>query len=317
MGKFLTASTLGALALVTALHITPASAGAYDSMVYRAQVALNQKGYDAGTPDGKIGPHTRTAIEAFQRANGMRPTGVLSRSLASQIEGTTAQQARRPSRDDRRAARKDDPRPISQSALTRATQTELARHGYNLTYADGRFNGETADAIRDFQRYHGMEATGAPSEQLLAKLRQDNSRVAPNHTWRVGSSNNVNPLLMERELITQTEFELRRHGYAIASVGGRGVGADTNMAIRSYQRANGLLQTGLPSDNLLTQLRADNRVVGQTQYPATTTPPQVGGSRYPTPLAPLAAPVECATFLHQDRPGGSDYNGPPVPGCTN
>jgi hypothetical protein len=29
-----------------------------------------------------------------------------------------------------------------------------------------------------------------------------------------------------------------------------------------------------------------------------------------------AAPVvRCANFFHQDRPGGSDYRGPPVPGC--
>jgi hypothetical protein len=25
--------------------------------------------------------------------------------------------------------------------------------------------------------------------------------------------------------------------------------------------------------------------------------------------------VQCADSLHQDRPGGSDYHGPPVPGC--
>jgi hypothetical protein len=28
-----------------------------------------------------------------------------------------------------------------------------------------------------------------------------------------------------------------------------------------------------------------------------------------------AARVQCADFLHQARPGGSDYHGPPVPGC--
>lgn len=26
-------------------------------------------------------------------------------------------------------------------------------------------------------------------------------------------------------------------------------------------------------------------------------------------------PIKCADPLHQDRPGGSDYHGPPVPGC--
>jgi hypothetical protein len=32
------------------------------------------------------------------------------------------------------------------------------------------------------------------------------------------------------------------------------------------------------------------------------------------PAAPPAV-VRCADLLHQNRPGGSDYNGPPVPGC--
>ena len=28
-----------------------------------------------------------------------------------------------------------------------------------------------------------------------------------------------------------------------------------------------------------------------------------------------SAPTGCATPLHQNLPGGTDYNGPPVPGC--
>lgn len=36
--------------------------------------------------------------------------------------------------------------------------------------------------------------------------------------------------------------------------------------------------------------------------------------------APAPAPsshVQCADWLHQDRPGGSDYHGPPVAGCPD
>jgi hypothetical protein len=54
----------------------------------------------------------------------------------------------------------------------------------------------------------------------------------------------------------------------------------------------------------------------------------VYGSADIAPYAPSAYPpatynapaygaaVQCADFLHQDRPGGSDYYGPPVPGCS-
>ena len=41
-------------------------------------------------------------------------------------------------------------------------------------------------------------------------------------------------------------------------------------------------------------------------------------SSYPyTTRAPATAPTttKCADWLHQGRPGGSDYHGPPVPGC--
>ena len=33
------------------------------------------------------------------------------------------------------------------------------------------------------------------------------------------------------------------------------------------------------------------------------------------PARPLPPHVKCADIFHQDRPGGSDYKGPPVPGC--
>jgi len=35
----------------------------------------------------------------------------------------------------------------------------------------------------------------------------------------------------------------------------------------------------------------------------------------PVPGRKPPLPIKCADPLHQDRPGGSDYHGPPVPGC--
>jgi hypothetical protein len=43
--------------------------------------------------------------------------------------------------------------------------------------------------------------------------------------------------------------------------------------------------------------------------------PLSGSTVAPGPPTPLTAGVQCADALHQDRPGGSDYRGPPVVGC--
>ncbi|HWI27411.1 MAG TPA: hypothetical protein VN668_10620 [Stellaceae bacterium] len=45
-----------------------------------------------------------------------------------------------------------------------------------------------------------------------------------------------------------------------------------------------------------------------------TVPPAEGSSVPPGALAPGVA-TPCADALHQDRPGGADYHGPPVAGC--
>ena len=44
-----------------------------------------------------------------------------------------------------------------------------------------------------------------------------------------------------------------------------------------------------------------------------------GTSAYPGTSPYATTPqgqVKCADWLHQGRPGGTDYNGPPVPGCS-
>lgn len=45
---------------------------------------------------------------------------------------------------------------------------------------------------------------------------------------------------------------------------------------------------------------------GQTKKPVT---------KSKTVKSKRASPVACADTLHQNRPGGSDYKGPPVPSC--
>ena len=52
-----------------------------------------------------------------------------------------------------------------------------------------------------------------------------------------------------------------------------------------------------------------------TASPSASPAPLTGSTLAPGPPTPLTAGVQCADALHQDRPGGTDYHGPPVVGC--
>lgn len=55
--------------------------------VRRIQQLLAGKGFDVGVPDGVLGPRTRSAIEAYQAANGRQPTGDIDDDLFSLLSG--------------------------------------------------------------------------------------------------------------------------------------------------------------------------------------------------------------------------------------
>lgn len=54
-----------------------------------AQEALTKLGYGPLTPDGRMGPKTRKAIEAFERAQGLAVTGNLGPATVQALESTS------------------------------------------------------------------------------------------------------------------------------------------------------------------------------------------------------------------------------------
>jgi len=55
------------------------------AMVREAQDKLNYLGFDTGTPDGQMGPRTRSAIRAFQRSLGLPETGEVDKRLMDEL----------------------------------------------------------------------------------------------------------------------------------------------------------------------------------------------------------------------------------------
>jgi peptidoglycan hydrolase-like protein with peptidoglycan-binding domain len=55
------------------------------SVVKAAQTALNDRGYDAGTSDGVVGPKTRAAVAKFQSDEGIDQTGQLDTNTLAKL----------------------------------------------------------------------------------------------------------------------------------------------------------------------------------------------------------------------------------------
>ncbi len=56
------------------------------AQVSETQTLLGQLGFDAGRPDGSMGPKTRSAIISFQRTNGLSQTGEVNQALITQLQ---------------------------------------------------------------------------------------------------------------------------------------------------------------------------------------------------------------------------------------
>jgi peptidoglycan hydrolase-like protein with peptidoglycan-binding domain len=73
-------------------------AGPYKPTDMEIQNALKNAGFYTGNVDGKVGPKTKKAIEAFQKANGLKADGkvgpktwiALSKHLTAQAEAAAA-----------------------------------------------------------------------------------------------------------------------------------------------------------------------------------------------------------------------------------
>lgn len=82
-----TESRIGALqeeeGVISSIYRTPSG---FELPAVNIQKALKKAGYYTGALDGKIGPATRDAIQAFQRDNGLKADGICGRQTWSKLK---------------------------------------------------------------------------------------------------------------------------------------------------------------------------------------------------------------------------------------
>ena len=198
---------------------------AYSPVVYEIQAGLSSRGYNPGPADGAFGSRTRTAIEAYQRDNGLAVTGQPSQSLADHLR-----QASRPPTVD----------PGMSLDRVERLQRDLDRLGYSVS-VNGLADQRTRDAIRQYERDRNLPVTGEPTDALVDHVRQT-AMAAPPPAPAIDTAT-----------LGRIQTGLRARGYSVATTSGDW-DASTEAAIRAYQRDRGLTVNGQASAELASLL---------------------------------------------------------------
>lgn len=133
-----------------------------DPLVQSVQRELALSGFYTGPVDGLPGRRTRTSIAAYQKANGLDPTGEASEELVDHIRLTREILAASGMTDEKGVPQSSDP--------IRRVQTVLAELGYLPGTIDGFLGEQTREAIRQFERDRRLPVTGDVTEALMAEL---------------------------------------------------------------------------------------------------------------------------------------------------
>ncbi len=122
--------------------------GASGFRVSTAQYLLRHRGHSL-TVDGAFGSGTRSAVMAFQSANGLTADGIIGANTWERLIATVSQG-------------------VTGDAV-RGAQTALSARGYAVS-VDGVFGSGTRSAVTSFQSASGLTADGTVGADTWAKL---------------------------------------------------------------------------------------------------------------------------------------------------
>jgi peptidoglycan hydrolase-like protein with peptidoglycan-binding domain len=191
--------------------------GQEHEITLQAQRQLKALGFNPGTVDGHFGPQTRTALREYQRAYRLPPTGRLDevtlRSLLPDRFQTST-----------------SPTSLSNRETMIQAQRQLKALGFDPGTTDGDFGPQTEAALREYQRAYRLPPTGKLDEATLRSLLPEQFQASP-------------APLSNREVMVQAQRQLKALGFNPGTTDGN-FGPQTEAALREYQRAYRLPQTG-------------------------------------------------------------------------
>ena len=257
--------------------------GASGDDVKSVQTRLQALGYYAGTIDGKYGSGTVSAMQEFQRRNGLVVDGKAGSNTYAKLFSDSAVGAEATTPTP--APVTPTPTPADSMIPTRTLQSgssgedvklvqnRLKALGYYSGTVDGSFGSGTVTALKAFQLTNNLTSDGIAGSGTYAKLFSDSAIAAgasaTNYpTLRVGATGSD---------VTQLQTALSNLKYTV-TVNGT-YDAATKEAVIAFQQRNMLGVDGVAGPSTLAKLYSGSAVTGDT---AVTTPAPNGGGDVPS-----------------------------------
>lgn len=165
---------------------------------------------------GHYGSETTAAVQKFQERNGLAVDGAIGEQTREQLYSEEAK-ANVLSKGE-----------VSEDI--RSYQKRLKNLGYLTTEPDGKYGDDTVSAVKRFQMVNGLISDGYIGQETRLMLLSDNAEY---NSISIGASGDDVTRIQER--LKELKYLSKVTGY---------FGEDTNSALKSFQKQNGLTVDG-------------------------------------------------------------------------
>ena len=248
--------------------------------VLKMQTRLKEVGYYRGPLSGEFASLTQSAVEKVQEAYGLPVTGIADDDTLEVIYGTCYLPLKNGDTGD----------------FVKQMQTRLTKLGYFTGNITGNFYNRTVTAVMNFQKDHGLKATGKADVDTLELIYSPLSDPTPTPAPVPTPSPSPTPVGMTPmprtevkytrtlsygstgSLVKEVQKRLKELGFFTYGKLTEGYYKNTQAAVKAFQKMNSLPQTGTVDEQTWNILFNDPEAADST---AATPRPS------PVPLPPL------------------------------
>lgn len=231
---------------------TTLSEGDTGTAVRKLQQALKNKGYYAGSVDGKYGSATTSAVVAFQSAQGLRVDGKAGAATQRALYAASSSSS----------SKYETLRPGDTGTSVRQLQQTLKQKGYYSGTVDGDYGSGTTAAVKSFQTKMGITPVdGIAGDTTLTALYSSDAVDSDEYATLRPGDTGTSVRTMQATLYELGYYDGSRDGI---------YGDTTQDAVRAFQISNKVTPVdGIAGNKTLSKLYSGSAVAAaakKTEY---------------------------------------------------